>query len=66
MVVNDLGGSVHGQGSSTEPANVVVKEIIRAGGRAAANFESVENGDRIVGFVIQTFGRIDIVINNAG
>ena len=47
-------------------ADVVVDEIKSAGGKAVANYDSVENGDRIIDTAIQTFGRIDILFNNAG
>lgn len=45
---------------------MVVDEIRTAGGKAVANYDSVENGDRIIKTAIQAFGRIDILINNAG
>ncbi|KAI9761100.1 MAG: bifunctional hydroxyacyl-CoA dehydrogenase/enoyl-CoA hydratase fox2 [Chaenotheca gracillima] len=66
VVVNDLGGSFKGEGNSTKAADVVVDEIKAAGGKAVANYDSVENGDRIIDTAIQSFGRIDILINNAG
>ncbi len=44
----------------------MVEQIRAAGGRAVANYDSVENGDRIIDTAIRTFGRIDILINNAG
>jgi multifunctional beta-oxidation protein len=44
----------------------VVKEITDAGGKAVANYDSVENGERIVQTAIEKFGRIDVLINNAG
>jgi NAD(P)-dependent dehydrogenase (short-subunit alcohol dehydrogenase family) len=66
VVVNDLGGSVKGSGSSTRAADTVVEEIRKAGGTAVANYDSVEFGDKIVKTAIDSFGRIDIVINNAG
>ncbi|KAI7697405.1 hypothetical protein SSS_02131 [Sarcoptes scabiei] len=65
VVVNDLGGSRDGTGESFA-ADEVVKEIIRNGGTAVADYNSVENGERIVQTAIDNFGRIDIVINNAG
>ncbi|KAH6607705.1 peroxisomal hydratase-dehydrogenase-epimerase [Trichoderma cornu-damae] len=49
-----------------QAADVVVDEIIKAGGKAVANYDSVENGDRIIETAIQSFGRIDVLINNAG
>ncbi|KAM0512042.1 hypothetical protein ACHAPE_009286 [Trichoderma viride] len=66
VVVNDLGGSFKGEGNSNKAADVVVDEIKKAGGKAVANYDSVENGERIIETAIQAFGRIDILINNAG
>ncbi|KAL8987057.1 MAG: hypothetical protein Q9177_003706 [Variospora cf. flavescens] len=66
VVVNDLGGSFKGEGSSSKAADVVVDEIRAAGGKAVANYDSVENGDRIIDTAIQKFGRIDVLLNNAG
>ena len=69
VVVNDLGGSRSGEGSDEGPATAVVKEIIAAGGEAVANGASVatpEGGRAIVAAALEHFGRIDIVVNNAG
>ncbi|PGH15044.1 peroxisomal hydratase-dehydrogenase-epimerase [Polytolypa hystricis UAMH7299] len=66
VVVNDLGGSHTGQGASSKAADVVVDEIRKAGGKAVANYDSVEFGDKIIDTAIQAFGRIDILLNNAG
>ncbi|WKY15723.1 hypothetical protein Q1695_000871 [Nippostrongylus brasiliensis] len=66
VVVNDLGGDAHGTSASTSMADKVVKEIRAAGGQAVANYDSVEFGDKIVKTAIDSFGRVDIVINNAG
>ena len=66
VVVNDLGGSGHGDGASSAAADRVVAEIVAAGGDAVANYDSVENGERIVQTALDNFGRIDIVANNAG
>jgi 3-hydroxyacyl-CoA dehydrogenase/3a,7a,12a-trihydroxy-5b-cholest-24-enoyl-CoA hydratase len=66
VVVNDLGGSTAGEGKSSEAADVVVEEIKHAGGEAVANYDSVEDGDAIVRTAMDTWGRVDIVINNAG
>ncbi|KAK0627772.1 hypothetical protein B0T14DRAFT_513330 [Immersiella caudata] len=66
VVVNDLGGSFKGEGGSTKAADVVVNEIKAAGGKAVANYDSVEDGDKIIDTAIKAFGRIDILINNAG
>ena len=66
VVVNDLGGSAFGDGADSAPAQVVVDEIKAAGGEAVANFDSVEDGDKIVETAMDSFGRIDVVVNNAG
>ncbi|KAJ8652746.1 hypothetical protein O0I10_011628 [Lichtheimia ornata] len=66
VVVNDLGVSHTGQGSSSRAADLVVDEIIKAGGKAVANYDSVEDGDKVVDTALKAFGRIDIIVNNAG
>ncbi|KAK5138181.1 bifunctional hydroxyacyl-CoA dehydrogenase/enoyl-CoA hydratase fox2 [Meristemomyces frigidus] len=66
VVVNDLGGSFKGEGGGSAAADVVVSEIKQAGGKAVANYDSVENGDAIIKTAIDSFGRIDVLINNAG
>ena len=69
VVVNDLGGSVDGSGGSSEAANNVVKEITDAGGSAIPNGSSVTDDAGVKNMIDQTmdeFGRIDILINNAG
>ncbi len=69
VVVNDLGGAVDGTGASSSAADVVVQEIIDAGGEAVANYDSVsteEGGAAIVQTALDSFGTVDIVINNAG
>lgn len=66
IVVNDLGGSTDGAGASSKAADVVVEEIKAKGGEAAANYDSVEDGDKIIDTAIKAFGRVDILINNAG
>ena len=69
IVVNDLGGSVDGTGASTTAAQKVVDEIKALGGEAVADTNSVatpEGGEAIVRTAIDTFGRVDIVVNNAG
>jgi NAD(P)-dependent dehydrogenase (short-subunit alcohol dehydrogenase family) len=69
LVVNDIGASVHGEGKDTGPAQKVVDEIKRAGGRAVANTDSVADwnaAQRMVECCIDSFGRIDGVVNNAG
>ncbi|KIW48893.1 peroxisomal hydratase-dehydrogenase-epimerase [Exophiala oligosperma] len=66
VVVNDLGGSFKGEGAGTKAADVVVDEIKKAGGKAVANYDSVENGERIIQTAIDNFGRVDVLLNNAG
>jgi len=69
VVVNDLGGSVDGSGSSAAPAHLVVDEITAAGGTAIADDHSVataEGAQAMVAAAVEQFGRIDVVINNAG
>jgi 3-hydroxyacyl-CoA dehydrogenase/3a,7a,12a-trihydroxy-5b-cholest-24-enoyl-CoA hydratase len=66
VVVNDLGGSATGGGQSSAAADRVVAEIKEAGGDAVANYDSVEDGGKIVQCALDHFGRIDIVVNNAG
>ncbi|MEB0093801.1 SDR family oxidoreductase [Pseudomonas sp. CCI4.2] len=66
VVVNDLGGSAHGEGANASAADRVVAEIREAGGTAIANHDSVTDGDKIVQNALDAFGRIDVVVNNAG
>lgn len=69
VIVNDLGVSNSGEGGSKGPAQSVVDEIKAMGGEAAANTESVsdfEAGRRMVEQALDTFGRLDVVVNNAG
>jgi hypothetical protein len=69
VVVNDYGGSEGGAGTTSDVADEVVREITAAGGQAVANADSVASmagGERIVKTAVDTFGRIDIVVNNAG
>ncbi len=69
VVVNDLGGSRDGSGGGSEMADAVVQEIVDAGGEAVANAEGVhtwEGGEAIVQNALDAFGRVDIVVNNAG
>jgi hypothetical protein len=67
VVVNDLGGSTAGQGASTVPAAEVVAEITADGGRAVVNTDDVvDSAERIVQTAIDAFGRLDVVVNNAG
>ncbi|KAF3160330.1 bifunctional hydroxyacyl-CoA dehydrogenase/enoyl-CoA hydratase fox2 [Orbilia oligospora] len=66
VVVNDLGGSFKGEGASSKAADLVVEEIKAAGGKAVANYDSVENGERIIDTAVKAFGTVHILINNAG
>ena len=66
VVVNDLGGSAFGDGADKGAADLVVDEIKAGGGQAVANYDSVTDGDKIVQTAMDSFGRIDVVINNAG
>src|SRR5438552_18821901 len=69
VVVNDYGGSEAGSGGASAPADDVVAEIRKAGGEAVANYDSVASmagGKSIVDTAVKAFGRIDIVVNNAG
>ena len=67
VIINDPGIAYDGGGSTqTKIADQLVEEIRSAGGDALANYDSVENGEAIIGASMSTYGRIDIVINNAG
>jgi NAD(P)-dependent dehydrogenase (short-subunit alcohol dehydrogenase family) len=66
VVVNDLGGSTHGEGANASAAAKVVEEIRAAGGTAVANHDSVTDGEKIVQHALDSFGRVDVVVNNAG
>jgi NAD(P)-dependent dehydrogenase (short-subunit alcohol dehydrogenase family) len=69
VVVNDLGGAADGSGKSHSMADQTVSEIKAAGGEAVANYDSVstpQGGEAIVKTALDRFGRVDIVINNAG
>ena len=66
VVVNDLGGSTHGEGANASAADKVVAEIKAAGGEAVANHDSVTDGGKIVQCALDSFGRVDVVVNNAG
>ncbi|ETV72324.1 hypothetical protein, variant [Aphanomyces astaci] len=63
VVVNDVGGT---QGDKPRPADQVVLEIRAQGGVAVPNYDSVVDGTSVVATAIQAFGRVDIVVNNAG
>ncbi len=69
VIVNDLGGTLDGSGSEATPAEEVVQEIKKMGGLAAANYDNVvetETGEKLVKMALDSFGRLDIVVNNAG
>jgi NAD(P)-dependent dehydrogenase (short-subunit alcohol dehydrogenase family) len=69
VVVNDYGGSELGGGEAAAPADEVVSEIKKAGGEAVANYDSVASmagGQSIIKTCVSAFGRVDIVVNNAG
>jgi NAD(P)-dependent dehydrogenase (short-subunit alcohol dehydrogenase family) len=69
VVVNDIGGSVTGDGSDSEAAEAVAAEIRELGGDSVADSHSVtspEGGAAIIDTALRTWGRVDIVINNAG
>ena len=70
VVVNDLGGARDGSGGgSATPAQKVVEEINAFGGEAVANYDNVatpEGGENIIKTAVDTFGKVDILINNAG
>jgi NAD(P)-dependent dehydrogenase (short-subunit alcohol dehydrogenase family) len=69
VVVNDLGGSADGEGADTSVAQQVVDEIVKAGGAAVTNGDSVadpQGAERIIKAAVDNFGRVDCVVNNAG
>src|SRR4051794_13904668 len=69
VVVNDLGGEATGEGADQRPAQQVVDEITAAGGRGAANYDDISawsGGQALVAQAVDTFGGLDVVINNAG
>jgi NAD(P)-dependent dehydrogenase (short-subunit alcohol dehydrogenase family) len=69
VIVNDLGGTMHGEGADPSVADQVVAEIEEAGGRAVASHESVaspEGGEAIVAMAVERYGRLDAVVSNAG
>lgn len=69
VVVNDLGGTMEGDGSDPEPAKIVAGEILDAGGKAipdTSDVSTVAGGQALIDAAVDEFGRIDIVVNNAG
>ncbi len=68
-MVNDLGGAMDGTGASTGPAQAVAEEITAAGGEAVANTDDISDwagAERLVNQAIDSFGRLDVLVNNAG
>lgn len=64
IAVNDLGGDFKGIGKGSSAADKVVEEIRRRGGKAVANYDSVEAGEKLVKTALDTFGRIgDVLLN---
>jgi NAD(P)-dependent dehydrogenase (short-subunit alcohol dehydrogenase family) len=69
VVVNDVGGTLDGSGTSTRAADAVVAEITAFGGRAAASYDSVadpQSAQAVVARAVEVFGGVDILVNNAG
>ena len=69
VVVNDLGGSLSGEGTDRRPAEEVAKEIRSAGGEAVADYENVADfagAERLVRHALDAFGGLDVLLNNAG
>ncbi|MEK3765331.1 MULTISPECIES: SDR family NAD(P)-dependent oxidoreductase [unclassified Solibacillus] len=69
VVINDLGGGSDGKGNDSKIADEVVQEILELGGEAVANYDSVadyESASNIIDTALSRFGRLDIVVNNAG
>ncbi len=66
VVVNDLGGSVDGEGKDSNCADQVVEEIVAANGQAVANYDSAVEGEKVIQTALDTWGRVDVLLNNAG
>ncbi len=69
VVVNDLGGSMEGVGAEAGPAQQVVDEIVAAGGQAVANTDDISDwggAQKLVHQAVEAFGRLDVLVNNAG
>src|SRR5437667_4110036 len=69
VLVNDLGGEWDGTGADSRPAQLVVDEIVSAGGEAAANYDDVADwsgAKKLIDAAIERWGTLDILVNNAG
>jgi NAD(P)-dependent dehydrogenase (short-subunit alcohol dehydrogenase family) len=69
VVVNDLGGDIHGEGEDRAPAQQVVDEIEKMGGEAVANLDNVaewDGAERLIKTALDTFGELHVLVNNAG
>src|SRR5919204_2418755 len=69
VVVNDLGGSVTGEGADKRPAEEVAEVIRSRGGEAVANYDDVADyagAKSIINQAVETFGKLDVLVNNAG
>ncbi len=66
VVVNDLGVSTHGENTHVNSAELVAAEIRAEGGESVVNNDSVENGEAIIKTAIEHYGRVDVLVNNAG
>jgi NAD(P)-dependent dehydrogenase (short-subunit alcohol dehydrogenase family) len=69
VVVNDVGVALDGSGAESAPAQQVVDEIVAAGGHAVANYDDVADwtgAEQLIGTAVEAFGRLDVLVNNAG
>ena len=69
VIINDMGAAVDGSGSEATPAEDVVQEIKKMGSQAVANYDNVvetDTGEKLVKLALDTWGRLDIIVNNAG
>lgn len=66
VVVNDLGGTLGGQGGDSKAADLVVEEIRKLGGQAVADYNNVLDGEKIIETAVKAFGTVHVVVNNAG
>ncbi|XP_016120364.1 peroxisomal multifunctional enzyme type 2-like isoform X2 [Sinocyclocheilus grahami] len=65
VIVNDLGGDIKGGGRSSAAADKVVEEIRAKGGKAVANYDSVEDGEKLIQTALDAFGRIGAVLKDS-